>query len=60
MKRTKLASSHDGRYTYWLDRDRYVYQRDERMDKWLGWLCAESVWETVFSRAKWITLEVSA
>jgi len=50
--RTKLATSHEGRYSYWLDpTDRYIYQRDERTSEWIGWMCAQSVWETGFGSA---------
>lgn len=56
MTRQKLASSHSGRYTYWLDRDRYVYQRDERSGDWCGWLCHESAWESAFGRSKGMVL----
>ena len=42
--RKLVGSSHGGRYTYWLDKDRYVYQFDMVEKKWIGWLCAESSW----------------
>lgn len=55
MDRKHVGTSHDGRYTYWLDADRYVYQRDERESKWKGWLCHLSAWENTFSKSTWMT-----
>lgn len=54
--RTKLATSHDGKYSYWLDTgDRYVYQRNEISNCWVGWYCAQSAWDLGMGRAQWIT-----
>ena len=50
MERELVATSHHGRYTYWIDRnDRYVYQRNGVDGAWLGYLCSEPAWESVFS-----------
>ena len=52
-ERKLVGTSHDGRYTYHLDADRYVYQRSETDGEWIGWICAQSVFETGW--AAWIT-----
>lgn len=53
MKRRLLATSHAGRYLYWLDEaDLYVYQYDRQNRTWIGWLCAVSIWENVFSKSE--------
>ncbi len=56
MPRLQIASSHDGRFTYWQDSDRYIYQRDETAGVWIGWLCSLGAWESTFCHAAWITL----
>lgn len=58
--RKKLATSHEGKYSYWLDKDLYIYQRNEETGQWIGWLCSITPWENTFSRASWITLEAAA
>ena len=45
MERKKVATSHAGRYSYWLDADNYVYQYNEETKTWVGWLCSAPVWE---------------
>ncbi len=55
-KRTLVATSHEGKYTYWQDADRYIYQRNEVTHVWVGWLCALSSWESTFQHSDWITL----
>lgn len=42
--RTQIGTSHDGKYTYWLDKDRYVYQWNEIKQEWIGWLCSHASW----------------
>lgn len=54
--RRKLATSHDGRYSYWQEWDRYVYQFDERTGQSEGWFCSLDAWERTFSKADWIVL----
>ncbi len=63
QQRTKVATSHEGLYSYWLDRsDRYIYQRKEWSDKgaptgeWIGWMCSEPAWERTFQHCDWMTL----
>ena len=46
MKRTRIATSHEGKYSYWRDdQDRYIYQRNEFTGEWIGWYCALSSWD---------------
>ena len=55
-RRTKVGTSHEGQFTYWLDTtDRYVYQRRESDGLWIGWYCSQSSWEAGLGKAKWIT-----
>ena len=50
MTRTKIATSHDAKYSYWLDTsDRYIYQWNEGRQSWVGWLCSQDAWERTFS-----------
>ena len=50
--RNLVATSHDGRYAYYLDnRDLYIYQWSVAEVRWIGWLCALSVWEATFSKS---------
>ena len=50
--RKLVATSHDGRYAYYLDsRDLYIYQWSVAEVRWIGWLCALSVWEATFSKS---------
>ena len=58
--RKLLATSHDGRYSYWLAPDRYVYQFDERDEVWIGWICAQSVWEIAWSKSAMFNLQVAS
>lgn len=58
--RKLVASSHEGKYTYHMGSDLYVYQRRESDGAWIGWLCSISAWEFTFSKARWITLAVAA
>lgn len=47
--RTLVGTSHDATYQYWLDTsDRYIYQFNALTQEWIGWLCAQSVWEKGF------------
>jgi hypothetical protein len=48
-QRTQLATSDNGRYSYWLAEDRYIYQKSEETGAWLGWLCSLDAWERTFS-----------
>jgi len=57
--RKLLATSHEGKYSYWQDADNYIYQHDDREGRWLGWLCSLSAWEKTFCKCDWMTLEVS-
>ena len=43
--RKLVATSHDGRYAYYLDsRDLYIYQFSLIGLVWVGWLCTVAVW----------------
>jgi hypothetical protein len=55
-KQNKLATSHDGKFSYWLRSDRYVYQRNEITGEWIGWFCSEPAWERTFCNSTWMTL----
>lgn len=55
---TRVASSHEGQYSYWIASDRYVYQLRHVDSTWIGWLCSLDVWERTFSKSTWIALEV--
>jgi hypothetical protein len=57
MNRVKLATSHEGKYSYWSDPDLYVYQRNELTGQWIGWLCTLAAWEDVFRHIDWIIAE---
>lgn len=57
MNRKKIATSHNGAYSYWLDPDLYIYQRNEKTGHWQGWLCHLSVWESTFQYSAAFTLE---
>ena len=46
--RTKVATSHEGKYSYWLDRDQYVYQYNHELEQWQGYLCSLAAWERSF------------
>lgn len=48
MTRTKLATSHNGKYSLWLDADRYIYQFNEDTKQWQGYLCSVDAWERTF------------
>jgi hypothetical protein len=55
-ERQLVGHSHGNLYSYWLDpSDRYVYQRDELECRWIGWICAQSVWELRWSKGSFIT-----
>ena len=50
--RKLVATSHDGRYAYYLDsRDLYIYQLSLLSQVWVGWLCTVAVWDAVFSKS---------
>ena len=58
--RRLVATSHDRKYGYYLDaRDLYVYQWSVAEAKWIGWLCALSVWDATFSKSGSYQLEVA-
>ena len=50
LGRSKVATSHEGLYSYWLG-ERYIWQYDESKKKWQGWLCSLPVWERTFAKA---------
>lgn len=54
QSRVLVATSHEGKYSYWMAPDRYVYQRNEIDQSWIGWLCAQSSWESTFSKSEWM------
>ena len=49
--REKIGTSHNGAYSYWLDRkDLYVYQMNEHSQKWIGWYSSLTAWENTMHR----------
>lgn len=58
ITRKRVASSHDGRFSYWIDDDHYVYQRREMSGEWVGWFCSLPAWERTFNKCSW--MEVTA
>ncbi len=49
--RKLVATSHEGNYSYWLDPDRYVYQQNAITGEWIGWICAQSIWDSGWGRS---------
>ena len=50
--RKLVATSHDKQYEYYLDkRDLYIYQWSVAEARWIGYLCALSVWEATSSKS---------
>lgn len=51
-----LGESHEGKFSYWLFADQYVYQLENAPKKWHGWFCSFPAWERTFANCAWITL----
>lgn len=56
---TRVGTSHDAKYSYWLAEDMYVYQLNHATNEWQGWLCSLPAWERTFSKCDWIALEAA-